>query len=36
MSNCDFSVPYGIMLTVPCSPSSGSVYIGCYSLIWRY
>lgn len=35
MSNCDFSVPYKITWTIPCSPSSGSVYIGYYSLIWR-
>ena len=36
MSNCNFSVSYGIAWTVPCSPSSGSVYIGYYSLFRRY
>ena len=36
MSKCDFSVPYGITWTVACRPSSGSVYIDCYSLFRRY
>lgn len=35
MSNCDFIVPYEIAWAVPCSPSSGSVYVGCYSLFRR-
>lgn len=36
MTNCDYSVPYGVAWAIPCSPYSGAIYYGYYTLFWRY